>query len=76
MKRTFDRTQLGPRCMVCGKGRAAGVNKPHSQKRTKRIVGANIQSFFGVPVCTRCLRSMRAKQAEVTPKEAVAAPAA
>jgi ribosomal protein L28 len=63
MKRTFDRTQLGPSCMVCGKSRVASVNKPHSQKRTKRVVKPNVQTMFGLMVCTRCLRSMKRAEA-------------
>lgn len=66
MKRTFDRTQLGPQCMLCAKATVMGINKPHSQKRTKRLVKPNIQSYFGLPVCTRCLRALKAeKQAQV-----------
>lgn len=71
MKRTLDKTQFGPRCAFCEKGRVSGVNKPHSQKRTKRILSANIQSFYGIPTCTRCLRTLKAKQQKAV-KEAPA----
>lgn len=63
MKKTFDRTQLGPVCVSCGKATVMGVNKPHSQKRTKRVVKPNIQSYMGLPLCTRCLRTLKEKQA-------------
>ncbi len=65
MKRTLDKTQFGPRCAFCEKGRVSGVNKPHSQKRTKRIVSPNIQSFYGIPACTRCLRTLKSKQQQL-----------
>jgi ribosomal protein L28 len=71
MKRTFDRTQLGSVCVMCGKANVMGINKPHSQKRTKRVVKPNIQSYFGLPVCTRCLRTMKTKH--VAEKTVVAA---
>lgn len=57
--KTFDRSRLYPRCVTCGKGAVLGTHKPHSQKRTKRIVGANIQTYFGMPLCTRCRRTAR-----------------
>ncbi len=61
IKRTTDRTLTSPRCLLCARGAAMSVNKPHSQKRTKRIVRANIQSFHGLPVCTRCIRTLKDK---------------
>ncbi len=77
MKRTFDRTQLGLYCMVCSKSRVSSVNKPHSQKRTKRVVKPNVQSLYGLMVCTRCLRSMKrdhaASQKPATVEQPVAA---
>lgn len=66
MKRTFDRTQLGVSCMICAKGNVMGINKPHSQKRTKRLIKPNVQSHYGLLVCTRCLRTIKTKQAEMT----------
>jgi len=62
MKRTFDQTQLGVRCMVCGKATVMGINKPHSQKRTKRLVKPNIQPFYGMLICSRCLRTLKHKE--------------
>lgn len=67
MKRTFDRTQLGLSCMLCGKSPVSSVNKPHSQKRTKRLLKPNIQSVFGMPVCTRCLRNMKGEEKKTAP---------
>jgi ribosomal protein L28 len=60
MKKTFDRTQISVRCALCGKGAVMSYNRPHSQKHTKRLVKPNIQSFYGIPVCTRCLRTIKA----------------
>jgi ribosomal protein L28 len=62
MKRTFDRSQIGPMCLVCGKTTRLGVNKPHSQKRTKRLVKPNVQSYYGLMLCTRCLRTLKLAQ--------------
>lgn len=62
MKRTFDKTTVSPRCMLCSKGAVSGQNKPHSQHRTKRLIKPNIQSFGGLPVCTACLRTLRNKK--------------
>jgi ribosomal protein L28 len=72
MKRTFDRTQIGNQCALCGKSRVMGINKPHSQKRTKRVVKPNIQPFFGLHLCTRCLRTIKTKQAIQAPAVAAA----
>lgn len=66
MKKTFDRTQLGPVCALCGKHTVMGVNKPHSQQRTKRTLKPNIQSYFGLPLCTRCLRTIKTEQSQKT----------
>lgn len=65
MNRTFDRTQLGRSCLVCSKRSATRLNRPHSLKRTRGVVKANIQTRFGVPVCTRCLRTMNRTTAPV-----------
>ncbi len=70
MKLTYDRTQNGPFCMVCGKSAVMGINKPHSQKRTKRLVKPNIQSYFGLMVCSRCLRTLKTKTEKPTPTAA------
>jgi len=70
MKRTFDRTQLGERCLMCGKGATMSLNRPHSLKRTKRVLKPNLQSFYGVSVCTRCLRSMKNDEAREKQKTA------
>lgn len=66
MKKTFDRTQLGPRCVLCDKSAVMSINKPHSQKRTKRLLKPNIQSYYGVPLCSRCLRTMKTMQQKET----------
>jgi ribosomal protein L28 len=65
-KRTTDRTQTIHRCMLCNKGPVMGVNKPHSQKRTKRVVKANLQPYYGLLICTGCLRTMKYKAAKAT----------
>ncbi len=62
IKRTTDRTQFEPMCMVCARGAVMAVNKPHSQKRTKRVLRANIQSYHGLPMCTRCLRTLKQQE--------------
>lgn len=49
--------------MLCGKGAVMAYNRPHSLKHTKRLVKPNIQSFYGLPTCTRCLRTMKADKA-------------
>jgi ribosomal protein L28 len=72
MKRTTDRTQFSPMCMICGKTAAMGLNKPHSQKRTKRLFRANIQSYHGLLVCTRCLRTLRRDRNEAENKVKIA----
>lgn len=63
MKKTFDRTLISPRCVACGKGASMSLNRPHSLKRTKRVLKANIQSFMGLPLCTRCIRTVKQKHA-------------
>lgn len=69
MKKTVDRTQFGAFCMLCGKGATMGVNKPHSQKRTKRLVKPNIQPYMGLQVCSRCLRTLKTQSAQMNDKK-------
>lgn len=78
MKRTTDRTQSHPRCMLCGKGAVMAYNRPHSLKHTKRMVKPNLQSFYGLPVCTRCLRTLKSQNAAngKVAEQAAAAPTA
>lgn len=38
-------------------------NRPHSLQHTKRLVKPNIQSFYGLLVCTRCLRTLKSDKA-------------
>lgn len=66
MKRTFDRTQTGLVCITCAKSAVMGINKPHSQKRTKRLVKPNIQMYYGLPLCTRCMRTFKAQRAQTS----------
>lgn len=61
MKKTFDRTQIGPSCMFCGKHAVMRLNRPHSLKRTKHVLKPNIQSYRGIDLCTRCLRTLKNK---------------
>lgn len=60
-QRTVDRTQRGARCMLCGKGPVASLNRPHSLHKTKRIIKPNVQSFGGLMVCTACIRTLKRK---------------
>lgn len=58
-------------CFICGKARTVGNNVSHANNRTKRQVLPNLQRTKVVTdsgtkreyVCTRCLRSGRAKKA-------------
>lgn len=52
-------------CSICGKGRTAGNNVSHSNRKTKRTFAANVQKVSYKKddkvvtdyVCTRCLKS-------------------
>jgi large subunit ribosomal protein L28 len=68
-------------CQICGKGKQFGQNKPHSQKRTKRVWNPNLQiQHFEIDgqkvkmkVCTQCLRTLKkasAGKAAPTPAKA------
>lgn len=55
-------------CSVCGKGQMSGNKVSHSNIRTRRTWGVNVQkvklanpngSMDSRYVCTRCLRTMR-----------------
>ena len=56
---------MGKYCEVCNKGVMSGNKVSHSNRKTKRTCGTNIQTVRvlvnGAPkkmnVCTRCLRS-------------------
>ncbi|MCL2630831.1 MAG: 50S ribosomal protein L28 [Firmicutes bacterium] len=58
-------------CTKCGKGQMSGNKVSHSNIKTKRAWGANVQKIqveqpSGATkaeyVCTRCIRSMRKAQ--------------
>ncbi len=54
-------------CAVCGKGKLSGNNVSHSNMRTRRTWGANIQKvkididgkISSQYVCTRCLKTAK-----------------
>ena len=52
-------------CDFCGRGPTSGQKKSHSNRKTKRIVGINVQvkKINGQKrkVCTNCLRTMMKK---------------
>ena len=59
---------MGKECSICGKKRQVGNNVSHSNIKTKRTFGANLQRMrVQLPngevsremVCTTCLRSGR-----------------
>lgn len=56
-------------CDVCGKGTAAGQNRSHSMRATKRTFKPNIQKkkiqladgfTVQVKLCTKCYKTVRA----------------
>ena len=59
------------KCEVCGKGIHFGNNVSHSNRKSSRMWGSNIQTVTckvnGTPkklnVCTRCLRSGKVERA-------------
>lgn len=54
-------------CTMCGKGKMSGNLVSHSNRKTRRSFGANVQKTVvevdgkesSQYVCTRCLRTMR-----------------
>ena len=62
---------MARRCEICGKGPTAGNNVSHSNKHTRRVWNANIQSIHVVEegrkvrrnVCTKCIKSGKIKRA-------------
>jgi large subunit ribosomal protein L28 len=56
---------MANKCEICGKGPMTGHKVSHSNRKTKRVLGPNIQRVKamvdGRPVrvraCTRCIRS-------------------
>jgi large subunit ribosomal protein L28 len=58
-------------CSVCDKGRTSGNNVSHSNRRTRRTFGANVQKVRVVSggivfleyVCARCLKSGKVERA-------------
>jgi len=50
-------------CYICGKTHNAGNNIPHSKKKTKRLLRANLQTRKinnkKVKICTRCIKSLK-----------------
>ena len=54
-------------CAVCGKGKTAGNNVSHSNRKTRRTWGANVQKVkidmdgkvSSQYVCTRCMKTAK-----------------
>ena len=49
-------------CSVCQRGTTSGFLKSHSQRKTKRAIGINLQSkkINGVAtrICAKCIKTM------------------
>lgn len=49
-------------CSICKRGTTSGYLKSHSQRKTKRAIGINLQSKKingkSVKICTRCIKKM------------------
>ncbi len=58
-------------CDICGKGQISGNSVSHSNRRIRRVWGANVQKVKAIVngspkrinVCTRCLRSNKVERA-------------
>lgn len=58
-------------CAICGKTQVAGNNVSHSNRKTKRTFGVNVQKVSFVQngkvtkdyVCARCLKSDKVERA-------------
>ena len=54
-------------CSICGKGKTSGNNVSHSNRRTRRTWGANVQKVkididgkvSSQYVCTRCMKTAK-----------------
>lgn len=59
---------MSKKCAICGKGIMSGNNVSHSNRKTRRTFGANVQkvSVDGVNqhVCTKCIKTAK-KNAQV-----------
>ena len=60
------------KCLLCGKGPAAGNRVPKSQHKTKRLIQPNIQKVNGIRMCTRCLRTIKQASAAAQPQPQLA----
>lgn len=66
-----DRRRKMAVCSICEKKKAVGNNVSHANNRTKRVFKPNLQRIRiqtpqgpkRVYICTRCIRSGRAKKA-------------
>lgn len=49
-------------CSICGRGTTTGYLKSHSQRKTKRTIGINLQTKKingkSVKICTRCIKQL------------------
>lgn len=44
-------------CALCGKLPQMGLNRPHSQHKTKRVVRPNLGKWNGLTICASCRKS-------------------
>ncbi|HNV97300.1 MAG TPA: L28 family ribosomal protein [bacterium] len=49
-------------CSICERGTTTGYLKSHSQRKTKRSIGINLQTKKingkSVKICTRCIKKL------------------
>ncbi len=45
-------------CAICAKTPQMGMNRPHSQHTTKKVIRPNLNRWAGLSICARCRKAM------------------
>lgn len=45
-------------CAICGKTPQVGLNRPHSQHKTKRVIRPNLGKWQGLHICAKCRKAL------------------
>ncbi len=45
-------------CVICGKGPQMGLNRPHSLKKTKKVIRPNLGVWNNLNICASCRKSL------------------
>ena len=65
MAKVKPKHKSGKFCYLCGKRDQTALNRPHSLKRTTKVVKPNLQKHWGFEFCQNCFRTLRKNKVDL-----------